>query len=364
MIKVNMKLLSYINLILTLAPSLLYAQGIHLLGQIKYGTLEQELVKTNTFEKGSFYDLMPDDLEIDSENNIYLCDRFTKKILKFSRDMELIYTTEIDEGLLQVSHNSKDEYQKLNKSFYRVDLETDTTGNLYALVSLSELYSNLIKFDSHGELIPEFPLITQFPEQRLIDIFISSTGNIFINTFPHNLQDRRYIDDGLVFVYNLEGDFLGRADFFIEDSKGTTYRRNLLIKDYLQIDAYYPNTSGKVEKSSEEMLKTNMKVDYSNQKSWHFLGVDKFDNVYFIHGKQNVIVRKFNFSENTISDIKIEEKNLTDLKILFANNFNNICLTPDGDIIILGIQNTTGIKSLYDTYNVDEVSVVVIKLTQ
>lgn len=344
--------------------SFIYSQSIQLLGNIKYGDLDKELGKPGTLETGYFHDLITDDIEIDYEKNIYLCDKYTKKILKFTNDMKLIYAKKISYEQLKSTHNFTNENQNFKKVFYNVDLETDKTGNLYVLVTMGEAYLNLIKFDGNGNLISEFHLSGQLPAQRLIDFFISNTGKIFINTFPHNPQDMHHINEGLVFVYNLDGEFLGRTDYFIEDNEGHIYKRNLLNHTQFQIDSFKKNNSYQIKKTTDIESRGNLKIDYSNnQTSWRFLGVDNYDNVYFIHGKEVVIIRKLNFKNNRINDIKIEKSKLDEMGVLFANNFNNISIAPDGDIIFCGIKRTERNKTLNDSFNIDDTSVSILKLT-
>jgi len=328
---INMALTLFLMFFLLL-PIQLYSQAFSVKGDIKYGTSAGELSNEVNFKSGLYYDIIPDDLEIDYENNIYLCDRFTKNIFKFTSNMELLYEKRIDDKYFKQILNSDNIDQSVEKVLYQIDLETDNLGNLYLLISITDLYVNMIKYDKNGNLVDNFYLTNPFPKQYLRNFFISSNNRIYIKTFPFSPQDITYTEDGIVFVYDLDGEFLGRVDYYIEDNKGNIYKRNLLSNDYLQIDSYYPTTPNNVKKTSERKIKSSLKIDYSNQKTWYFLGVDNSDNIYFIHGKQTMVIRKFNFSDNSIEDLKIEGNEMKEFGVLFVNNHNNISIGPSGDI--------------------------------
>lgn len=354
-------IISLILLSLLILASDLYAQKYFLLGDIKYGSAPEQLGNDLVIESGNFFDLIPGDLEIDLENNIYVCDKFSRKIFKFTSELDLIYEQTIDDKFFNDAIANTNYNQFGEKILYQFDLETDILGNLYVLISATELYVNLLKYDKYGNLMENFSLDKTIPNQYLRDFFISGKNKIFINTFPFSPQDVHYINEGPVFVYDLDGNFLGRTDYFIEDKGGNVYKRNLLNPMQLQIDAYNKQ-NGQVVKTTNLELIGSIKIDYSQDRAWHFLGVDKLDNIYFTHGQQNVLVRKFNFSDNTIEDVKIEEKDLKNLGVLFANNFNNISLSPDGNIFLCGIRNSSREKSLNDRFSIDDVLLTIITL--
>jgi hypothetical protein len=323
--------------------------------------LRAELGNDYIIKNGCFYDFIPDNIEVDHEGNVYLCDKSTKMILKLSPEMDILYKKEISKEFFKSTTGAIDNEQDIKIIYYNINLETDISGNLYALISMNDLFTNLISFTKNGDLRTSFQLSDQIPFQYIRDFFISDRGKIFINTFPFSPQDIQYVNDGLVFVYDLNGDFLGRTDYFIEDKEGVIYKRNLLNPIEFQLDSY-KNQNNEIMNTTNLELIRSLNKDYSQDRSWHFLGVDKLDNIYFTQGQQNLLFRKFNFSNQSVEDIKIEVKELENLGVLFYNNFNNISLSPDGNILFCGIRNSSGEKPLIDRFSIDDVILTILTI--
>jgi hypothetical protein len=347
-------------LILINAQSII-PQRIIFADEVKFGDKSSEIKILQQVRAMQFSDLVPDDIEVDQFGNIFIVDKQHDRILQFSSNLEEKHSIDIKIPLLKKLNTSDEVRYLIEHHLYKTELEFDSKNNLYVLISLNEFYLDIFKFDETGQLINEFIINGNGPQHYLRDFFISRQDKIYINTFPINILDIEYLNTGQVFVYDLEGDFIGRTDYFIEDNNSIAIKRNLLNRSDFQLD-FFPILENEVKTTDKLILKNSFSIPYNKNKSWSFLGIDINNQLYFIQGRKPLIVRRINSDRTTYDDFIIDENLFKSKNILFKSEIKNVELTKSGEIILFGLKFIKSDYSCDDYFDSSEVNGSIIKL--
>jgi hypothetical protein len=336
---------------------------IEIKNSIKFGNNFGDLGKNLQFNNGTPLNYGPDDIEVDINNNFYICDRFSKRILKLDENLNTLFEITIyDEHFVgrKVIHNKKEVPEELS---YKIDLETDYEGNLYVLIGYSNSFYNLIKYDKDGNQIENFKLEQPFPHKMWGGLKVGS-NKIFVITSPHSPVNLGYINEGRVFAYSLEGKYLGRCDYYTEDQKGNIYKQNTLNKrNLIWIDEYAPNNSSIVQTSSLN-LETSLNSELPENVSLGYIGIDRSYNLYFVSGSP-FIITIFNFSNKFVQNISFNRQEIDNY---LANNYkivlshNPFILSPNGQIYLYGFKVNKENPSTETKCNYQEIELSFVKL--
>lgn len=201
-------------------------------------------------------------------------------------------------------------------------LAVDTSGNIYCLTLSLEYFVSITKFDSSGNLIRKFDADSKMPRrnERITDFSISSSNKIYLNTFPHG---RTRTEVNPVYVYDLNGNQLGKLDYHIEDLHGNVYRLDTSQKNEIILDKYQQTKT----KPSRELVKLAEKRIKGNV----FVGVDGANNIYVadVNG-----IEKLNPTFQEVHTIRAPIKELEQDRIY--SNARNLRVASDGVIYLFG----------------------------
>ncbi len=332
---------------------------------IKVGNNFGEIGKGLQLDNGIPVSYLPDDIVVDNNENFFICDKFSKKIIKYDKELNPQYEIQIEDM------NAMQKYIKRNGKEYpltldfNIHLRIDQSNNLYALISKDGLFYKMLKYDNSGKNDPSF-IIGNELEGKIANTFFIEDQKIFVLTSPPNFFDKTYMNEGNVFIYTLSGEFLGKANYYIEDSKGNIYKQNNLNKkNKLWIDQY---SSGQVKGLITNNSKVNKSLfgDLPDNTALRFLGTDKFDNLYFVDKNIEGITGKiFDFNKNEVKNIFVKQEIIKQ----YSNQFNLVIphdpfiLSPAGELYLITIKCNQG-NDWFKNTNYSDVSLVILKLTK
>lgn len=180
-------------------------------------------------------------------------------------------------------------------------------------------------------------------------------------TYPYNIQDLEYINNGQVYVYNLKGIFEGRTDYFIEDNYGIPYKRNLMNNNEFQLNSYLP-VFDKILKSNDLKLTARFIAPLKFSKAWSFLGIDSLNRIYFFQGVLPLIIRRINPDRNTFNDLILDQEFFRSINLVFKNELKNVELLKNGEILLFGLTNKQPDCNVNDTFNFSDLSGSIVKI--
>jgi len=350
----------------------IYAQDYELIEvgkSIKFGDKKAELGKNLQFKSEKALGFSPDGIAVDIDNSFYVCDKFSKTIIKYDSLMNYIYEIKIEDSNLHgeaVKGFNKTHLTPVELS-YKVELATDTYKNLYCLIKKDDRIHRFIKYNEEGKLIKEFDLHTTLPAWFNANMFHINNDKIFIYTSIELPPDKSYTDfmQKNVFVYDLEGGFLGRCNYFLEDDDGKIYRRNTINKkDLLWIDQYSSELNNIVKPTSELSLNRSLYTELQPNTGLDKVEIDKHNNLYFI-SLNPLLIAVFNFNDNTVkkvSDIEpLREVIYKKYKILVPT-FKSLLVSYNGNIFIYGIKSKKDYSDRYKESNDSEVELRILQI--
>jgi len=221
------------------------------------------------------------DAAINSSDKMFISDAVQRKIIIFDKNGEL--DSEINMNNI------------IKQEFNQAKITLDEEDNLYVLLLVGEFYRGLIKFDKNNVLYNEFKLEKPLPMDRIIKITVRN-NNIYIRTFPSAI-DPRYIEQGVVFVYNTFGKYLGRTDYDLVDKDGLIYKINR-DKENFYIENFDIPRDIKIL-LTRDLIKINEIVvpniqhgKISRQDQWYIIGIDNMNNVFICNDAE---IMTFNF---------------------------------------------------------------------
>ena len=346
--------------------SALKSQNIYTKKIIVIKDLAREYFESQTYNhKNSPIQILhslSEDFIVDNKGNYYFVNSFSKVISSYNQKGELLYEFTISDEKINNEKIVMNNMSTTKASLYQAKLGTDHLNNLYILLLHSEYFYKMIKIDQQGELVKDFKIEKPFPGQRNTGLFISQ-DKIYVNTMPATVFDPNYTEEGTVFVYNLNGKFIGRADYYLEDNGGCIYTP-LFNKGEFIFNKY------KNEKN-ESLLKTvnlkkigEIKIHYkksdkfiSIEDRWLFKGFDKYNNIFFYNES---VIKKYDQSSNLIEEIPFALKDLKTDNIL--TNHKYIRIGQNGDIFVFGIKTNEQIDMQKKDYNSSDINSIVICL--
>lgn len=361
--------------LLVIISSIICSQSFELIelkGKIKFGNKPGELGKNIQSNSAIPTGFTPEDIIFDNDNNIYICDRFSKRIIKYDSELKFIFEIQMDDEHFQ------DRLIKYNNTLvpeataYEVHLDTDKYRNLYVLITHGESFYRIIKYNKKGELINNFKLGEPYPMQRTIGIIISSKDRILVKTSSYSPVNSTYFQDGLIFVYDLNGKFLGRTDYSIDGSNGYIYKRNTTAdkRNMLWIDRFEPLINGNIDQTLSLKLDASLHVNLPVNTSMPFIGIDRKNKLYFAGSNPGsaplkFLIEIFDFSDNKVTEISLDRK---EVENRLHNQFNTVLfhnpfvLSPDGNIYLCGIKSNNSKINSAEKINSDDIELNILKL--
>ncbi len=314
---------------------------------ISIGTKFGEIGKGLQFDNALPVEYLPDDIAIDLDGNFLICDKFSKKIIKYDKYLNPIIEIQIQDENFGNYIKVENKY-RLSSLYYDVDIEVDALQNIYVLVSNNNYFYRFLKFNSQGVLDQSFKIEESLKGIRT-NLFYLFDKRIFIITTPANFFDDEYKKNGSVFVFDLAGDFLGRGDYFWQDNKGNIYKKNnFKNKNKLWLDQYINDQGGVDLFVSDLKFNKSLYVDLTENTALRFIGIDSLGRLYFIDKGLNGVEGKiFDFNNYKVIDINIAPDYFKQLTNRYIFPHNPFILSPSGDIYLLAIQ-TKGRDNKWD----------------
>jgi hypothetical protein len=183
-----------------------------------------------------------------------------------------------------------------------------------------------------GNLIKRMSLNKVLGSRDITGFYVNYwNGIIYMYTLHSFFGDH----NDFIFVFNQEGDLLGKVDYYLMGSDSNIYKTNK-GKDYFQVIKYKFDNKYNPSANLTELNKIRVdKKEPYNGMTYPFFGVDQNNNYYFgVDPDYNI--EKFDFRQNKVTEIKIDKKVLAGMKI--KTNFDKIKVAPNGEIYWLGLE--------------------------
>lgn len=353
-----MKQLILSVLLTIIISSLSIAQDFELVHQFNVG---KEFSGKNFPEKADYMYYAPDDFVVDNEDNIYISQIFSKRIFKYDKEFKLIHIIQLsDPAFESIVKTRKNSYRA--DIIYRVALRCDKYANLYVMIESEGTLLKLLKYDKKGVLLRELPIKKGFASITGFDVNYWN-DNILLFTMPSFVQHSDY-----VFIYNNEGRYLGKTDYYLMERDSFVYLTNYCSNGLQLIKCEYDNKFIPGDKL-KETGRIQMDLEYSDNSTNNlpycpFLGSDTVGNYYFGIDGGNRTTYYYNIGiinplQNKVSEIKLKETEFTYRGKNVKVNLRKIKISPGGDLYFLG----TEVKDLdHFMYNSKEVFINVYKL--
>lgn len=347
--------------ILALLMPQLSAQNIsftEIQNKIVFGDRLGELGKGKQFTKSIPMLYTPDDIEIDTKNNFYICDKFSKKIIKYDSLLEFVFEISIPTENYNLNNSIKNNSKILDELYYHIDLETDSEGNLYALVTRQSFYYTIYKINKNGELLKDFHFDKQLINKR-INGFRITNSKLYIYTFIEFNADIKEFQKNNSYVYTLKGEFLGQCDQYVEDYSGSLYK----IIENGTITKYFPAIDSRILSTTELKVENKIRFNNSTKINLNFIDIDIQNKLYFINSYPFKIM-VIN-SDGVVNDVG-EENNLQEFLIdkygILIPNVKQFLIAPNGEIYTYGFRTKSKSRDLFLKYTYDELELVFLKI--
>lgn len=285
------------------------------------------------------------EITIDLNNNLYISS--LTKILKYDKGGNLLSTIKLPiygtEGGVRF-------------------LVNDKQNNLYVLFVGKDggFFYNLYKFDSNGELVNNFKL-DEKPSGRITNMFITKNDLLLINTFPPTFNPDPMIK-GNVFVYSTLGEYLGRRDYFFENSDGVGYKYfNLSPISETEYRLFKNDDKFSIKHSHQLNKVGSIKIPNINNRSWRPIFMDNFDNIYFLNSDFKIL-RIFNSKNELVKEIQIPERLDRNFICYAFNLLNTVKINGDGKIFVSGVIGNSSDFSEIGIYSPHEMSFIILLL--
>jgi hypothetical protein len=315
-------------LIILLTP-IVFAQNLEILHKFNVG---KEFGGKNLPPVAYYTNYMPDDYLIDNENNIYISDVFNKRIYKYNKHFELLNTIEIKDPAFTGRSYYNDNVPNPMETQFVITLQCDKDDNLYVSITTERHFLTLLKYDKMGKLLKHISLNKILGYRDITGFNVNYwNGIIYMSTLPLFSGDH----NDFIFVFNQEGDLLGKVDYYLMGSDSNIYQTDR-GKNYFQVIKYKFDNKYSPSGSLNEINKIRVdKKEPYNGMMYPFFGVDQNNNYYFgVDPDYNI--EKFDFQQNKVTEIKIDKNILSGMKI--KTNFDKIKVAPNGEIYWLGLE--------------------------
>jgi hypothetical protein len=185
-----------------------------------------------------------------------------------------------------------------------------------------EYFVSITRFDSAGRFIKRYSANDKMPprNERIVDFYVSNSNKIYLNTFPHG---RTHTGENPVYVYNLEGNLLGKVNYHIEDLDGDVYTFDTSPQNGSTVHKYkQTNTrpSRELSKLSEKEINENV-----------FVGIDGGNNIYVARAN---VIGKYNANLQEVQKVQAPLKELE--KDGIYSNHRNMRVGYDGTLYLFG----------------------------
>ncbi len=289
-----------------------------------FGKSMTELNKTNGQNICS--DVSPHlvrDITFDSNNKIYVLETHDKKVIQFNVQGEA-------ESIIDLNKDFSD------VNFNRLKITTDN-NDLYILLLFGEFYVRLIKY-TEGELDKNYELKTQMPIGRNINVIVSN-GIVRIKTFPSSIDPRHHAE-GDVFVYDNNGHFLGRTDYFFKDKKGLIYKK----KGRYDIEVYQAEEDNEITKTKNlKRVKVisvpqELRSKTPEQDMWYLAGIDNKNHIYISNNNYKIL--RCSPSKEEVEKVVFDVEKIKKQKI-FLPNSTKIKVNNSGNLFLLGFSENS-----------------------
>ena len=314
------------------AKERLHEQTVERIFKVDLADVDKKLMFGEDDEYKQAYDFLPDDIVIDSNENIYICDQNNNKIQKYDGEMNWSYEINLP-----------------NIYFTRLKVGIDKFNNLFVNLNKGDAYGTILKYNSEGKLILEFPSDQQIPGtmDRVIQFKVSPNGNVFLDTFSIDLLRPNWKYG--VYMYNSQGVFLGMVDYYAQDLDGNI----LKIKRDTEgtLITKYKGASDIISTTEDMKIICDYKIDNINKTrrvisndEWFFVGTDKDNNVYMSNLYK---LRVYNKNCGFIEEIEVYRKLYNENKNLIRDN-KSVKVSPNGNIYWYGMvskRNKKGYKN-------------------
>lgn len=344
-----------------------YAQDYHVVqlnGKIKIGESFGDIGKGFQIEQTKPVSFMPDDITIDDEGNFLICDKFSKKIIKYDKELNPLEEIQINDNnfgkIIQIENKDH-----LSSLYYKVDIEVDHQDNIYVLITKYGFFYRMLKYNDRGILDQSFN-VEENLKGKTTNLFYLLNEKIFILTSPGNFFDSKYMENGSVFIFNFSGIFQGRGDYCYEDSKGNIYKQNNINKkNKLWIDQYNSINGRNSFFISDLKYNKSLYATLDDNVALRYLGIDSSNNLIFIDKNVTGIIGKiFDFNKDIVTDILVkgdEYRLLTSYHIIPHNPF---ILSPKGEIFIIAFSTSDQTNDWYKIRNYKDVAITFFKLKE
>jgi len=314
------------------------------------------------FEQAEPVKYLPDDIIIDKDRNFIICDKFSKKIIKYDSELNPLQEIQITDDNFGGKYIDRENKNYLVALDFNIDLEIDQENNLYVLISKRGFYYKMLKYDKTGFWNKSFDIGTQL-EGIMAQSFYIHNQKIFIITSSGNPFDRQYFKKGNIFVYNTSGIFLGRGDYYLEDNTGNIYKKNNINKkNQLWIDQYSSTNNNQLFFTSSLIITKSLYANLDDNTALPFLGIDNTGKIYFITKNINEIIGKiFDFNRKKVIDISVKKK-YKELKNQFLIPHNPFILSPSGEIFMVAISTGTTQNNWFKVNNFKAVKFIIFKI--
>ncbi len=285
-------------------------------------------------------------ITIDMNENIYISS--LSKVFKFTKNGDLI----------SVLHLPIEDFKYAGIGF----LANDIQNNLYVLLigGGGDYFYSLYKFDNTGELVNNFKL-DEKPGGRIIDMYITKDDFLLINTFPP-APNPDPMGEGNIFVYLTSGKYLGRRDYFFENSDGVGYKYFNLSPFAETEYILFKNDDKFSIKHSQQLNKVgSIKIPNINNSYWRPIFIDDFEYIYFLNNYFKIL-RVFNSKNELVKEIQIPERLDKNFICYSLNLLNTVKINRDGKIFVSGIIGKSSDISEIENYFPHEMSFIILLL--
>lgn len=323
--------------------------------QFGYGeyqiNLGEELQQREKISIASFP--APRDILIGKDGLIYIPDKNGWRILVYDKNGRFSRTIGIPQKDIKTS--------QFGVNIYLVE---DPDERIYVHVTYQDRLFALYRFDKDNDGVFEFPFIDVKPKGDDVvgSIFSGGSGHIYIPSTPSEILRSNW--ENRIYKYDSDGRFLGMVDYFIEDSEGNIYQPGIEKDDegYLWKFKKFGSpdtptaTTGDLDNLKTLSIPIGIKDDARIEQSYVFRG---FDNDMKIYVANESFVRIYEPPGELRWKVPLH-LDILEHTMGFLSRYQNIKISPNGQIYIFGLQTPRGKREL--SYDASEVRFMVLRL--
>jgi hypothetical protein len=289
---------------------------------------------------------LPNDVTIDTKENIFVADRLKERIIKFDPQGTWIQSFALPE-----------------EEYFDLKLTVDGDDNLHVALRSSEFLVGIYKLSSLGGNFTKLTLSGRQARggDRLVGLFASRGGRLYLSTFPAEVLRANW--ENMTFAYTLGGEFLGMVDYSLEGSKGDAYKvefkngNRILSKYRLNPSNVLPTKLLEVARSNTFQQWEATGTHWANKQDFFLTGIDSLSRAYL---SSEVLTRRYNEKLEIESEIPMSYEVL-DKKYGIRLGHAAVRISPGGSVYAFGIK---GMKEDKYRYGESEVTFVVLRFKE